>query len=241
MKNLLILLFVTGSIICTGQEESQKSFQNSIAISGGFGLYHNTTNRYGLAYQRELKNNWRIQGGAYIEENIWLSNDSFSPYFIDSILIQVNNFGRTSMSILKIGGMKTFFDRFFIGAEFNIGYGINSSRRHYYSYTYSYHYDSWNDESELNEGDTLQNMSFGNTPYYITPNTTVNSYQNITRYLLYGLSLNIGIQLPIYNRWDLVLQYSPQFLMARSLGSNGNGLGTGVFGHAADLMLRFKF
>ena len=37
MKNLLILLFVTGSMICTGQEENQKSFQKSIAISGGIG------------------------------------------------------------------------------------------------------------------------------------------------------------------------------------------------------------
>jgi len=38
LKNLLILFFVTGSMHCTGQEENPKPFQNSITISGGFGL-----------------------------------------------------------------------------------------------------------------------------------------------------------------------------------------------------------
>ena len=41
MKNLLILLFTIGSMICTGQEENQKSFQNSLAIGAGIGYILN--------------------------------------------------------------------------------------------------------------------------------------------------------------------------------------------------------
>ena len=131
--------------------------------------------------------------------------------------------------------MKTFFEKFFVGADLNIGYQTRYLQKYYN--TYSHHYELWNDNYEVNEGDTMEYIGYnqyGNIPI-------VDSDPYITRKLLYGLSLNIGIQLPICNRWDLILQYSPQFLMARSLGSNGNGLGTGVFGHAADLMLRFKF
>jgi hypothetical protein len=49
--------------MCTGQEENQKSFQNSIAIGAGIGyLDYTSSTHYGLTYQRELKNNWRLQG-----------------------------------------------------------------------------------------------------------------------------------------------------------------------------------
>lgn len=132
--------------------------------------------------------------------------------------------------------MKTFFEKFFVGADLNIGYGRSSSCRYYN--TYNYHHDSWNHNYELNEGDTLEYIGFSHMP---VSGPIVNSDQHITRYLLYGVSLNIGMQFPIYNRWDLVLQYSPKFLMARSLDSNYKGLGTGRLGHAVDLMLRFKF
>ena len=231
MKNLLILLFVTGSMICTGQEENQKSFQNSIAIGAGIG----SSNRYGLTYQRELKNNWRLQGSIYME-HVRQDYDYSNHYTIDSSIVHVRTRSSLTNRLLKLGGMKTFYEKFFIGADLNIGYQTRYLRRSFDAY--SYHYDSWNDYYELSEGDTLQGICC-QTGYGVIP--ILNSDPYITRKLLYGLSLNIGIQLPIYNRWDLVLQYSPQFLMARSLGSSVNGLGTGRLGHAADLMLRFKF
>ncbi len=235
MKNLLILLFVTGSMSCTGQAENQKSFQNSIAIGAGIGYedYTRSTN-YGLTYQRELKNNWRLQASLYTR--IGQAYDYSSHYSIDSSIVHVRTMSSLTNRLLKLGGMKTFFEKFFIGADLNIGYQTRYFRRNYD--TYSYHYDSWNDYYELSEGDTLQGICC-QAGYGLIP--ILNSDPDVTRNLLYGLSLNIGIQLPIYNRWDLVLQYSPQFLMARSLDSNYKGLGTGRLGHAADLMLRFKF
>ena len=61
MKNLLILFFVTGSMHCTGQEENPKPFQNSIAISGGFGLVDlDQIRRLGITYERVLKNDWNL-------------------------------------------------------------------------------------------------------------------------------------------------------------------------------------
>ena len=235
MKNLLILLFVTGSIICSGQAENQKSFQNSIAIGAGIGYedYTRSTN-YGLTYQRELKNNWRLQASLYTR--IGQAYDYSTHYSMDSSIVHVNTrIGQTNW-LLKLGGIKTFFEKFFVGADLNIGYQTRYLQKYYN--TFSHHYELWNDNYEVNEGDTMEYIGYNHTPY---GTLIVNSDPYITRELLYGLSLNIGIQLPICNRWDLILQYSPQFLMARSLDSNYKGLGTGVFGQTADLMLRFKF
>ena len=78
MKNLLILLFVTGSIICIGQEENQKSFQNSIAISGGFGLVDlDQIRRLGITYERVLKNDWNLNISALIDgsQSSWFAGD----------------------------------------------------------------------------------------------------------------------------------------------------------------------
>ena len=151
MKNLLILLFVTGSMICTGQEENQKSFQNSIAIGAGIG----SSNRYGLSYQRELKNNWRLQGSIYME-HVRQDYDYSFHYSIDSSIVHVRTRSSLTNRLLKLGGMKTFYEKFFIGADLNIGYQTRYLRRSFDAY--SYHYDSWNDYYELSAGDTLQGI-----------------------------------------------------------------------------------
>ena len=236
MKNLLIILFVMGSMICTGQEENQKSFQNSIAIGAGIGyiVNYSNSNRYGLTYQRELKNNWRLQASLYTER----AGEYYAPlthYSVDSSIVDIIYISSFTNRQLKFGGVKTVFEKFFVGADLSIGYGRNSSRQYYN--TYNYHHDSWNHNYEVNEGDTLEYIGFSHMP---VSRPIVNSDQHITRYLLYGLSLNIGLQLPIYNHWDLVLQYSPQFLMGHRLGYKGNGF-EGGFILAAELMLRFKF
>ena len=142
MKNLLILLFVTGSIICTGQEENQKSFQNSIAISGGFGYEDYTrSTHYGLTYQREMKNNWRLQASLYTR--IGQAYDYSSHYSMDSSIVHVNTrIGQTNW-LLKLGGIKTFFEKFFVGADLNIGYQTRYLQKYYN--TFSHHYELWND------------------------------------------------------------------------------------------------
>ena len=110
MKNLLILLFVTGSMICTGQEESQKSFQNSIAISGGIGLKDlGQIRRLGITYERVLKNDWNLNVSALIDgsQSSWYPGD---VSYNDTTIV-ISDWGvQRSNQMIKLGAKKNLFD-----------------------------------------------------------------------------------------------------------------------------------
>lgn len=200
MKNLLILLFVTGSIICTGQEENQKSFQNSIAISGGFGLIDlDLIRRLGITYERVLKNDWNLNISALIDgsQSSWFAGD----VSYNDTIIAISDWGvQRSNQMIKLGTTKNLCDFFYLGADLNIGFFTKTNAIRERQLGYNSEYNVWMNNPSP-EVDPSQTYGW----YYYIEN-------DIQRYLNYGLSLKIGAQVPIMNRFDLIFQYSPEYI-----------------------------
>ena len=226
MKNLLILSFLTGSMICTGQEESQKSFQNSIAISGGFGLIDlDPIRRLGITYERALKNEWNLNVSVLIDgsQSSWYAGD---VSYNDSVITTSDWRVESSNQMIKLGAKKNLFDFFYLGADLNIGFFTRTSGKRERQLVYNSEYDQW---------------SYG-TMGLIDPSQTsggiLYSYTalEINRYLNYGLSLKIGTSLPVNDRCKLIIQYSPEYIWRAPLSPNSLN-STSTFRHFAEIML----
>ena len=226
MKNLLILLFVNGSMICTGQEENQKSFQNSLAISGGFGLKDlGQIRRLGITYERVLKNDWNLNVSALIDgsQSSWYPGD---VSYNDTTIV-ISDWGvQRSNQMIKLGATKNLFDFFYIGGDLNIGFCSKTNVIRERQLGYSSEYNQWMNNS-IAEVDPSQ--TYGGMWYNYIEN-------DIHRYLNYGLSLKIGAQVPIKNRFDLIFQYSPEYIWRAPLTPNSLN-STSTFRHFAEMML----
>ena len=108
-------------MICIGQDESQKPFQNSIALSGGFGITNgNPIRRLGISFDRTIKSNWVLNGSVLIDgsQSSWHSGDVISN---DSLIITSDWRIESSNQMIKLGAKKDLFDFFYLGADFNLG------------------------------------------------------------------------------------------------------------------------
>ena len=223
MKNLLILLFVNGSMICTGQEENQKSFQNSLAISGGFGLKDlGQIRRLGITYERVLKNDWNLNVSALIDgsQSSWYPGD---VSYNDTTIV-ISDWGvQRSNQMIKLGATKNLFDFFYIGGDLNIGFCSKTNVIRERQLGYNYEYNVWMNNPSP-EVDPSQTYGW----YYYIEN-------DIQRYLNYGLSLKIGAQVPIMNRFDLIFQYSPEYIWRAPFNKNLSS--TSTFRHFTEMML----
>lgn len=214
---------------CTGQEENQKSFQNSIAISGSFGLKDlGPIRRLGITYERALKNEWNLNVSALIDgsQSSWYAGDII---FNDSIITTSDWRVENSNQMIKLGVKKNLFDFLYLGADLNIGFCTRTSRKRESQLIYNSEYDEWRygtmgliDPSQTYEGILYRYTALG-----------------INRYLNYGMSLKIGTQLSVNERCKLIIQYSPEYIWRAPFNKNLSSIST--FRHFTDLILRFRF
>jgi hypothetical protein len=223
MKNLLILFFVTGYMNCNGQEENPKPFQNSIAISGGFGLVDlDQIRRLGITYERVLKNDWNLNVSVLTDgsQSSWYAGD----VSYNDTTIAISDWGvQRSNQMIKLGTTKNLFEFFYLGADLNIGLCTKTNAIRERQLGYNSEYNVWMN-NPTPEVDPSQIYGW----YYYIEN-------DIQRYLNYGLSLKIGAQVPLKNRFDLIFQYSPEYIWRAPFNKNLSS--TSAFRHFAEMML----
>ena len=193
---------------CNGQEENPKPFQNSIAISGGFGLVDlDQIRRLGITYERVLKNDWNLNVSVLTDgsQSSWYAGD---VYYNDSI-IAISDWGvQRSNQMIKLGTTKNLFEFFYLGADLNIGLCTKTNAIRERQLGYNSEYNVWMN-NPTPEVDPSQIYGW----YYYIEN-------DIQRYLNYGLSLKIGAQVPLKNRFDLIFQYSPEYIWRAPFNKN---------------------
>ena len=223
MKNLLILLFVTYSMICIGQDESQKPFQNSIALSGGFGITNgNPIRRLGISFDRTIKNNWVLNGSVLIDgsQSSWHSGNVISN---DFLIITSDWRIESSNQMIKLGAKKYLFDFFYLGADFNLGIYTRTNVSRERQLDYDSDHDEWSYSSIIDPSQTSGGIWYSYTAL------------EINRYLNYGLSLKIGIQLPVNERCNFIFQYSPEYIWRAPFNKNLSSIS--ILRHFAEMKL----
>ena len=168
-------------MICIGQDESQKPFQNSIALSGGFGITNgNPIRRLGISFDRIIKNNWVLNGSVLIDgsQSSWHSGNVISN---DSLIITSDWRIESSNQMIKLGAKKYLFDFFYLGADFNLGIYTRTNVSRERQLDYDSDHDEWSYSSIIDPSQTSGGIWYSYTAL------------EINRYLNYGLSLKIGI------------------------------------------------
>ncbi|MEJ6588545.1 MAG: hypothetical protein QNL43_01965 [Crocinitomicaceae bacterium] len=99
--------------------------------------------------------------------------------------------------MIKLGAKKFLFDFIYLGADINIGFFTKTVIVRESQLDYNSQYDEW---SYSSIGVVSPSQHSGGLWYNYTEN-------NIRHNLDYGLSIKIGAQIPINNRFDLIFQY----------------------------------
>ena len=131
--------------------------------------------------------------------------------------------------MIKLGTTKNLFDFFYIGGDLNIGFCSKTDVIRERQLGYNSEYDEW---SYGTMGLIDPSQPYGGILYSYTA-------LEMNRYFNCGLSLKIGAQVPIKNRFDLIFQYSPEYIWRAPFNKNLSSIST--FRLFADLILRFKF
>jgi hypothetical protein len=240
MKTILIGITLTYSFFSFAQDQETKQFKNDIAISGGISLENQTFGRYSLIYRRDISESWKLSFSGNFDKSFSSMDNNYNPLFAsDSMIILRRHQTLSHRYILKTGIEKTFFKIFYVGAHVNIGYDTRKNITIDKGQKFNSDVQEW---QNCNECVYAYHNIDPDEYYKVDPSQTLGhpDYVRInkgTEYLVYGLSLNVGMQYPISNRWALALQYSPELLRYQPLD---NGVSSNKFRHYTDLILRFK-
>ena len=236
-----LLTSVSLFLICINtiaQEQNNNSFKNHLSLSGGISIDAKSFGRYGLVYGRLISNSWKLKASFYYDRNSSELVPNSTPVFSSDSLIIL----RTSSTVNNRYTSKFGFDYkvlkiFRAGIDLNIGYSTQDVFNRDKGLTYDSTYQEWwtciecvyeynNDANSYIHPDPSQSGS----PYYLRSSSR--------NYLVYGLSVNLGVDYPLAERWEVSLQYSPEIARYQALNS---GTSFTKFHHYTDLFLRFKF
>lgn len=240
MKTLLTSLAIIYTFFSKAQLQENKQFKHDIALSAGMSLGNSNFARYGVISRRTLTASWKLKFSGYFDRSFSSNSKNYDPIFTSDTIVIIRNYETASNRfIFKSGFDRSFFKFFVAGSDFNLGYASNNNITVDRGSKYNSGIQQWQDCNECvyeyhNESPSEnyqidQSQSIG-YPDYVRKNKGEN-------YLLYGISMNVGVRFSINHRWEFALHYSPELMRYQSFSQAPS---FNRFQHFSDLILRLS-
>lgn len=239
MKTALISIFAMIVFSSISQSNPKKSFDHDISLIGGMSFSNINFIKYGLMYRYMINDQWKLKLSAYHGKFTTSWSEDIPFFSSDSLIILRDRININNRFIVKTGFDKTIFTHFVLGADLVFGYNKENRFALDKGLAYDSNSQNWQTCVECvydfyaqpyKSGINFQTASLQERPY-------VNRYTP-TKYLIYGISANIGVNCPLGQRFELGAQYSPEIVWHYNINNNFRSFMK--FNHSVDLLLRFK-